>query len=137
NTPDRAFRTIAGAFAAASSRFLATPSFQINMKIGLPGDYVGAALGPFGGVMSLQGAGGGDRSQYRIHEFYAGSNSWAAIGVGDATLILSNLTLYQEISSGASAAIAFSGSRVVFDRIAFECTASNANSYLIGAQAGS
>lgn len=55
NTPDKAFKTIAGCWNAVGSRYAATPLFSINMKLGIPGDYAGTAIGPFGGSVSLLG----------------------------------------------------------------------------------
>lgn len=89
NTPDRAFRTIRGAFASVGERFMATPLFVANIKLGIPGVYESAYLGPFGGGLSIYGGGadgggwgGGNRFDYQIHSaFYAGENRWISLGV--------------------------------------------------------
>jgi len=55
NTPDKAFKTIAGCWNAVGSRYAATPLFSINMKFGIPGTYDGTSIGQFGGAVSLTG----------------------------------------------------------------------------------
>ena len=55
NTADKAFRTIAGCWAAVGARYAASPAAVINIRLGVPGDYVGATLGPFGSVLQLMG----------------------------------------------------------------------------------
>jgi hypothetical protein len=55
NTPNKAFRTIKGCWAAVGSRYAATPLFSINMRLGIPGDYEAGAVSNFGGNVSLTG----------------------------------------------------------------------------------
>jgi len=55
NTPDKAFRTIAGCWAAVGARYAASPAAVINIRLGVPGDYAGSTLGPFGSLLQLIG----------------------------------------------------------------------------------
>jgi hypothetical protein len=55
NSPDKAFQTIAGCWKAVGTRFMATPLFQLNMRLGVPATYAGANIGPFGGQIHLWG----------------------------------------------------------------------------------
>jgi len=73
NTAAKAFRTIAGCWYAVGSRYAATPTFAIHMKLGIPGTYEGTNLGPFGGNVSLTGD-EANPSAYRISGviFYPG-----------------------------------------------------------------
>jgi hypothetical protein len=138
NDPQHAFRTIAGAYNAASTRFMVTPLFTINIKLGIPGDYAGCGLGPFGGGLSVSGAGGGDRWQYRIHEFYGGGGGYSCFGFNQCSARLSNLTMYQEIGPpNYSHVLSCTRSVVVLDRVGFQVVTSNVGTFLINAQASS
>jgi len=138
NDPQHAFRTISGAFYAAATRFMVTPLFTLNIKLGIPGDYVGAQLGPFGGSVSVEGAGGGDRWQYRIHEFYGGGANYAAMAFNSCSARLSNLTLYQEIGPpNYSHVLTAVRSVVALDRVGFQIVTSNTGTYLMSLQASS
>jgi len=98
NRPDRAFRTIEGAFRSVGERFMATPLFTANIKLGIPGDYESAVLGPFGSNLTITGGGsdaggwgGGSRWDYRIRsKFYAGENIWIALQLN----AVNNVALY-------------------------------------------
>ena len=65
NTPDKAFRTISGAWAALGGRYAASPLFSINLRLGIPGNYEGAYFGPFGGQVTLTGD-PNNRAVYRV-----------------------------------------------------------------------
>src|SRR5215471_127023 len=87
NTPDRAFRTIRAAFASVGERFMATPLFSANIKLGNMGWFEDAYIGPFGGAVTITGGGvdgggwgGGSRFDYRIQNgYYAGENRWMSL----------------------------------------------------------
>jgi hypothetical protein len=55
NTPDKAFRTIQGAWNKISSTYVASPVFAVNLRLGIPGTYDGAAFANFGGSIRLFG----------------------------------------------------------------------------------
>jgi len=55
NTPDKAFRTIEGCWNAVGSRYAGSPTALINIQLGVPGDYEGAAIGPYGASVYVTG----------------------------------------------------------------------------------
>jgi len=55
NSPDKAFRTIAGAYNAIASRYAASSMLTMVIRIGIPGTYEGAAIGPFSGAVYIVG----------------------------------------------------------------------------------
>lgn len=55
NTPARAFRTITGAWAAVGGRYAASPAAAINIRLGIPGTYESALVGPYGGNLNIIG----------------------------------------------------------------------------------
>lgn len=55
NSPDRAFRTIDGCWYAVGSRYAASPAATINIRLGIPGNYEGADIGPFGSSVNIIG----------------------------------------------------------------------------------
>jgi hypothetical protein len=65
NSPTRAFRTIEGAWLKVAARYASFPQFSLNMRLGIPGVYEGAAIGPFGGRVTISGD-RGNFTNYRI-----------------------------------------------------------------------
>lgn len=65
NTPAKAFRTIQHAYEAIGDRYAPSPNLTINLRLGVPGTYAGAALGPYGGRIQLTGD-VNSRSNYKI-----------------------------------------------------------------------
>lgn len=55
NTPEKAFRTIRGAWLRVGARYAVTPLFTMNFRLGVTGDYAGAYIGPFGGRVTING----------------------------------------------------------------------------------
>lgn len=55
NTPAKAFRTIQGAWAALARKFLPSVTYAINLRLGIPGTYDAAVIGPYGGNVRLIG----------------------------------------------------------------------------------
>jgi len=56
NTPQKAFRTIQGAWNAINARaMLPSTVFSINLRLGIPGTYEPATIGPHGGQVVLWG----------------------------------------------------------------------------------
>jgi hypothetical protein len=97
NTADRAYRTIMGAWNGVGSRYAATPLFSINMKFGIPGDYEGAIIGPFGGTVTLTGD-MNNPAGYRIHGMYdRGSCSFCLWCQGMNSFIGYGFTVYMDI----------------------------------------
>jgi hypothetical protein len=75
NTPDKAFKTIQGAWNKVGGRYAATPLFSINMRLGIPSTYAGARIGGFGGNVALVGD-AGNRGGYRISSVFSGNNAY-------------------------------------------------------------
>jgi hypothetical protein len=65
NSPDKAFRTIEGAWNAVGGRYAASPLFSINIRLGIPGNYERAYLGAYGGNVAVIGD-PNNKSAYRI-----------------------------------------------------------------------
>jgi len=84
NTPDKAFRTIQAAWNSVGARYAATPLFSINIKLGIPGTYEGAAIGPFGGAIVVMGD-INNRWNYRISTFDMGQGLYGALDVNGVT----------------------------------------------------
>ena len=98
NTPDKAFRTIQGAWNTIGGRYAASPLFSINLRLGIPGDYEYATLGPYGGYVSVTGD-PNDRFAYRIVSATTGGGPGGAVwalrisGVGGMNINGVNLVM--------------------------------------------
>jgi len=55
NSPDKAFRTLAGAYTTIASKYAASSMLTIVLRLGIPGTYEGVAIGPFGGSVYIVG----------------------------------------------------------------------------------
>jgi hypothetical protein len=80
NTPDKAFRTINACWNAIGSRYAASPSFAINIKLGVPGTYEAATVSNFGGRVNIIGD-RNNRSGYLIKSSDNGLNNWNCLGI--------------------------------------------------------
>src|SRR5262245_27941422 len=83
NDPSHAFRTINGAYNAIGSRYTQTPGFQINFKLGIPGDYEAFDIGNGINAMSIIGLDGQSPGSYRITSYTYPSGDAAAGIVAD------------------------------------------------------
>jgi hypothetical protein len=71
----------------------------MDFKLGIPGTYAGATLGPFGGNVILGGAGGGTRADYRITTIDIGNNTRSSVFLaGMASVTLRNLTFVNDVA---------------------------------------
>ena len=128
NTADKAFRTLNGCWAAVGGRYAATPSFAINMRLGIPGTYAGGFIGPFGGNVSITG----DMSNpnaYRIDTAWNGAANWQALWInGVNVMVLRGITCV--MSHGAPdfciGIAATGGTRLVTQNIKVEVVVPNA-----------
>lgn len=66
NTPDKAFRTIAFAFQTAVARYTRSPDMILNIRLGIPGDYEGAHIYKFPGIIFIYGNNSAPDG-YRVH----------------------------------------------------------------------
>jgi|SRR5262245_9410601 len=76
NTPEKAFRTIGRAFEVLGGKYLQTPLFTINIRLGNPGTYAPFYLGTFGGNLNIIGD-ITNPSQYRIAGLTTGSERYS------------------------------------------------------------
>jgi hypothetical protein len=127
NTPDKAFRTIQGCWQAVGSRYAASPLFSINMRLGIPGDYAGAFIGPFGGNASLTGD-PGNPSAYRVIAAVSGTvvcglllNGISSMGLTGITLVMNNGGSY----ANGNWCLRWQMGTVVLDRVNFSLEASS------------
>jgi hypothetical protein len=135
NTPDKAFRTIYGAWVKAAGRYAATPLFSINLKLGIPGTYVGAPLSGFGGRVTLSGD-VSNIAAYRVSCFTFGSNIWGSLSIsaiGSLQLIGITIQIDPTVSSvlAGSAGLYISNSHVELKMCNFELMKSVANMVVI------
>jgi len=104
NKPEKAYRTINGAWAAVATNYVATPSTSINFILGCPGVYEGGIIANFTGNVSLTSV-DHNRSTYII------ATSTGALGSSiasmNANLAISDVTL--RLNGGAGAVCAASG----------------------------
>lgn len=133
NTPDKAFKTINGAWLAAGSRFISTPLFTINLRLGIPGVYVGTNIGPFGGRITLTGD-KNDKWNYRVSQFGSGAFFRNGIGALDCNLTLSGITIHmdQNVGSLSAGGVVCNGAQVTLDDMAFDLVTNNGNGNFIG-----
>jgi hypothetical protein len=65
NQADKAFRTIRGAWDSVANRFSTSLIYPINIRLGIPGEYEGFGMGPYGGPVYVYGN-VSDRRNYKI-----------------------------------------------------------------------
>jgi hypothetical protein len=141
NTPDKAFRTIMGAFRSVGERFMATPLFVAHIKLGIPGTYEAAYLGPFGGGLTITGGGAdgggwgtGSRFDYNINSaYYAGEARWIALGLfGINSVGLYGLTMMLNAPGGAASTLLVGGrTNASLENCAFNAYTSNPGGWFI------
>lgn len=119
NTPESAFRTIAGCWNVVGGRYASSPTFTIVMMLGIPGVYDGAAISGFGGNVQLIGDNTPgppgrsigwrpNRSQYRIRcNQYIGNFQWTCIWSIGVPLTCFGVTFVAQPSDPAAAGIGF------------------------------
>ena len=127
NSPDKAFRTIAAAW-ASSKRYLARPTMVLTIRLGIPGTYEGTFIGPFAGRVVLMGD-QGNRQVYRIAMANLAGNMQAILVTPNTNLYITGVTLMIDQGGGAQA-LAVHG-RCVMDRVRFEAMTSNTLSSFI------
>lgn len=65
NTPEKAFRTIQGAWRAIGSRYAQSPGFNVHLRLGIPGDYEAALINNVATQIVITGD-VNNRTAYRI-----------------------------------------------------------------------
>jgi len=132
NTPDKAFKTIAGCWSAVGSRYAASPSFSINMRLGIPGTYDGTWIGPFGGQASLTGD-PSNRTAYRLRSVYALNADYANLVVDGMSMVISGITFQQDTPAPWQNLVirSINGSHVRFHKCQWDLVTSNIKGILI------
>ena len=97
NSPSKAFRTLSGAWYRVGSRYAATPLFTMRFRLGIPGTYVGAIFGPFGGRVEIHGD-PSNRSGYRLSSIDFGNNHWGNIFFQSMLVFMRGITFVRDIS---------------------------------------
>ena len=137
NSPDKAFKTIAGAWGRVGSRYASTPLFTMNMKLGIPGDYAGARLGPFGGRVTLSGD-RFNRAGYRITSIDMGQNTRVGLSIDNVQFQLSGVTLMRDMPAPYwGRPLRVGGGTVAIQDVDFDSTQPNALSCFIEINGGS
>jgi hypothetical protein len=136
NTPDKAFRTLIGAWVRAGSRYAATPLFTMNFRFGIPGTYAGATLGPFGGNVRVLGD-ESNRSAYRISSVHIGNTNHACICAQQLSVLeIKGMTLLADIAPNPMRCIEVGNSNVYIQSVDFEMTVGNPTSLWVLAGGG-
>lgn len=138
NTPEKAFKTIAGCWSAVGSRYAASPSFSINMKFGIPGRYDGAVVGPFGGQVTLTG----DESNpgaYIIAQVEGNAGFWFNFQAQNlsAFAILGVTMVQEKLPPNQCSMLRVIASNILMSNCIFDILVSNPNSLCVEDRAGS
>jgi len=99
NSPSKAFRTIYRAYEAITSRYAPSPMLNVSIRLGIPGVYAGATLGPYGGTVSLTGD-PGNRGAYLVGPEVGGDGvtNQCIMGYG-LRLFLNGITFLANLAS--------------------------------------
>jgi|GEM_PF-1915682 len=131
NTPDKAFRTIQAAWNSVGARFAATPLFAVNIKLGIPGTYEGAAIGPFGGAIFVTGD-INNRWAYRISTFDIGQGLYASLDVNGVTqFAMFGITLLVDSPTNRIASLFVGQTLVGLYNVGFDVLYDNAQAALV------
>jgi len=90
NTPQKAFRTIQGAYNRIARTYLPSSLFTINLRLGIPGVYEAGAIGPYGGRIAIYG--GSPYTDYMIAMSPTGFPY--CINANNVSLHLNNVSMY-------------------------------------------
>jgi hypothetical protein len=132
NTPDKAFKTIPGCWNAIGSRYAASPSFSINMRLGIPGTYDGTWIGPFGGSVSLTGD-INNRSAYKLRSVYALNQDYANLVVDSMNMTISGICFQQDTPPPWQQLVirCINGASVMFHKCQWDVNVTNDKGILI------
>jgi len=139
NSADKAFRTIQGAWGRVGARYAATPLFTMHLKLGIPGTYAGAILGPFGGGVTLSAVDPADRLNYKLSSVDFGNNSKGNLFLrGLSQMVITGVTFQRDVPQPLEGSITrLDNSTVIFDRCNWDSTVANPYSTFIHCFAGS
>jgi hypothetical protein len=133
NTPDKAFRTIQGAWGKVGSRYAATPLFTMNFRLGVPGTYAGAIIGPFGGNASLSSlTPATDKANYRLSSIDIGNNTSSNLWLRGMNITLRGLTFVRDVAPpSVPSVVRADGGAVLLENCDFDSTSDNPNGEFI------
>jgi len=130
NSPDKAFRTIDGCWYSVGSRYAGSPTASINIMLGVPGDYEGCSIGPYGATVGIYGD-NANPGGYRILSKAYGSPPTACWSVRTAQINnfnISGVTLvlnYPNNTANGAQCLRVAGGTCVPDRVTFSIETNN------------
>jgi hypothetical protein len=137
NTPDKAFATIQGAWSKMGGRYATTPLLVMNFRLGIPGTYVGAQLGPFGSSWNLFGD-VNNRGAYRLSSIHVGNNIYSNLYLGSMNGAVYGVTFVRDIAQGnACDTVLVDEGNIQFVDCDWDSTAANTGSCFIMVRNGS
>jgi len=134
NTPQKAFRTINGAYRTIGSKYAQSPTYVINIRLGIPGTYEAARIAYSGCTVVVTGD-VNNPTAYRIQGFRYPNGKAYAFYVTDCTRVtVQGVTLLID-QGGFNAGLSNEGSLVVVRHTIFEQIAVGAQ--ILGIEVGS
>src|SRR5262245_930254 len=135
NSPDKAFRTIQGAYNVNCAKYVVTSQFSLQILLGIPGTYEGASFNGFVGKLYVIGNQGAPQD-YRINSWIGGSEA-RNFGISASQVLLYGMTLLLDRTSGYRhwCLACTAGGTTNLLNMRFESTTSNTNSAYIVASA--
>jgi hypothetical protein len=127
NDPEHAFRTIQFCWASLLRKYMPSPFAVINIRLGIPGVYEPAQLGPYGGRVALRGD-PNNAAGYQI-AMYPGAYNFC-LDINGIPLYLEGLTFLMDKGEAAPSAMCCrvtNGAAVTSFNIRFDITAAHSN----------
>lgn len=119
NSPDKAFRTIRGAWMSVAKQYAASPIFPLVIHLGIPGTYEYAVIGPYGGPVQIIG----DviqKRQYRIAS-NPGDGTRVCVDAINVPMRVTGITCSMDAGSGGSyACLAQNGAILIMEDCEYE-----------------
>jgi len=97
NTPEKAFKTINGAWDRLGRKYLPSMIYTIHLRLGIPGTYPAAHLGPYGGRIALHGNTTGTGQDYRIDMSPTG---WYCLALNGINFFMEGVNLLLTLGAG-------------------------------------
>lgn len=106
NTPDKAFRTINGAWARVADKYIASPRFAVRLILGNPGAYEPGRISGFGGYVTLESLDPASPASYVIN--CENSSLGSCIAVISSRMTVTGVTLMMNaVANGVGCASAY------------------------------
>ena len=141
NTPGKAFRTIDGCWYSVGSRYAGSPTAAIVIRLGVPGDYEGCSIGPYGATVIVQGD-VNNAAGYRVLSKPQGSPPFACwslrsgqinnFGLNGVTLVMS----YPANTPNGVQCLRVSGGTAVPDRVQYSVEVDNPGGTVVMLEGG-